>query len=294
MFGKLPIPLQTIFQTFINFDFVRVAILDMYNDKPDQQGIRCIQDILKTVEADAQVTIFNVRAKFEVPDLGFDLYISSGGPGNPLEYNINWSEKYYRLIDDIFEWNMTHTDHPKYFFAICHSFQILCAYKGIGSINKRERFTFGVTTIKKTNAGKADVSIKNLNDTFFAADHRYFQVVNPDLAKMEKSGAKILGLEERSGEDSYERSIMMVRFSPEIIGTQFHPEADVFGMEQILENKSLQEEIERILGAGKVQQIQKDLENPETVLKMYNTLLPDFINNCKQSIASILENEVVN
>ncbi len=249
MFGKLPIPLQTIFQTFINFDFVRVAILDMYNDKPDQQGIRCIQDILKTVEADAQVTIFNVRAKFEVPDLGFDLYISSGGPGNPLEYNINWSEKYYRLIDDIFEWNMTHTDHPKYFFAICHSFQILCAYKGIG---------------------------------------------NPDLAKMEKSGAKILGLEERSGEDSYERSIMMVRFSPEIIGTQFHPEADVFGMEQILENKSLQEEIERILGAGKVQQIQKDLENPETVLKMYNTLLPDFINNCKQSIASILENEVVN
>ncbi len=278
----------------LKFTKVRVAILDMYNNKPDQQGIRCIQEILKSSDTHNTCQIFNVRGKFELPDLSFDLYISSGGPGNPLEYNINWSEGYFELIDNLFEWNIANPERPKFFFAICHSFQILCSFKGIGTINKRERFTFGVTTIKKTKAGGADELLYNLEDTFYAADHRYFQVLNPDLARMEKIGATILGLEERKGEDSYQRSIMMVRFSPEIVGTQFHPEADVKGMEQVLDNVILKSEIERTLGKGQIDKIKKDLEDPGKVDKMYHTLLPDFIKYSHNRLTYSFENEVVN
>ena len=266
----------------------------MYNDKPEQQGIRCIQDILMASGQQHTFDIFNVRAKYELPDLSYDLYVSSGGPGNPLEYNKNWSDQYSCLIRSIFDWNFTHPDHPKFLFAICHSFQILCSLQGIGTINKRESFTFGVTKVIKTAEGRKDDLLQNLNDTFYAADHRYFQVLNPDHAKIDQLGAKILGFEERTGEDAYQKSIMMVRFSPEIVGTQFHPEADVKGMELILDNPVLQNEIERVLGKGQIAKIRKDIENPDNVEKMYCTLLPEFIDYAGEKLSLAIESEPVN
>ena len=35
----------------------------------------------------------------------FDIYISTGGPGNPLEGDGKWDEKYYNFIDQLSAWN---------------------------------------------------------------------------------------------------------------------------------------------------------------------------------------------
>ena len=71
----------------------RVAILDMYNNQPGE-GMRCIRQLLQRAQADNQVAFevveFNVRAKNEVPDLDFDIYVSSGGPGSPLDSGEAW------------------------------------------------------------------------------------------------------------------------------------------------------------------------------------------------------------
>ena len=66
---------------------IRIAILDM-NDGAPNQGMRCIRKIVKdwaaSVTMDVTWAEFDVRKKNEIPDTSFDVYISSGGPGDPL------------------------------------------------------------------------------------------------------------------------------------------------------------------------------------------------------------------
>ena len=66
---------------------VRIAILDMYEGKANQ-GMRCIREIIaswaESNQLQAHCEEFDVRQKDDLPDTSFDIYISSGGPGDPL------------------------------------------------------------------------------------------------------------------------------------------------------------------------------------------------------------------
>ena len=66
---------------------VKVAILDLYEGKPNQ-GMRCIRTLLKEWSEEQQIEIvadeFDVRLKNQLPNNSYDVYISSGGPGDPL------------------------------------------------------------------------------------------------------------------------------------------------------------------------------------------------------------------
>ena len=49
---------------------------------------------------------FEVRLKKEVPDLSYDIYISSGGPGSPLESEgSEWEKVYFNWLDKVERWN---------------------------------------------------------------------------------------------------------------------------------------------------------------------------------------------
>ncbi|HEY1199957.1 MAG TPA: GMP synthase, partial [Niastella sp.] len=66
---------------------IRVALLDLYEGQVNE-GMRCIRDILsqysKANNINLVCTEFDVRLKCQFPNLDFDVYISSGGPGSPL------------------------------------------------------------------------------------------------------------------------------------------------------------------------------------------------------------------
>jgi homoserine O-succinyltransferase/O-acetyltransferase len=51
------------------------------------EGMRCIWHAIQAVEqakgVSFTVDVFNVRAENHVPDLSYDAYISTGGPGSP-------------------------------------------------------------------------------------------------------------------------------------------------------------------------------------------------------------------
>jgi len=69
---------------------ISVAIIDMYNNTPNQ-GMRCIKQLLSDGLAEQDVefnyTVFDLRGQNEIPDLSYDIYISTGGPGSPLAGN---------------------------------------------------------------------------------------------------------------------------------------------------------------------------------------------------------------
>ncbi|MGI4805390.1 MAG: hypothetical protein ACRYFL_11500, partial [Janthinobacterium lividum] len=104
---------------------IKVAIIDLYNGHPNQ-GMRCFQDILDRYRAQNQLDlsyqVFNLRGNDEIPSLDFDIYISSGGPGSPLESEGSvWENLYFELIQNIHQHNNSDHLQKKHVLFVCHS-----------------------------------------------------------------------------------------------------------------------------------------------------------------------------
>ncbi|WP_026713636.1 type 1 glutamine amidotransferase [Flavobacterium daejeonense] len=255
---------------------ITVAILDMYNGEPNQ-GMRCIIDILNRFTPFVSFKIFDVRGKCELPEIKkFDIYIATGGPGNPLEGDGSWDLKFFEFIDSIVKWN---NENPikKHVLFICHSFQMACKHFGLAEITKRNDTSFGVMTIHKTKDGLKDPLFEGLADPFYAVDSRDYQVVQPKLSVFAKKGAKIISLEKIRDHVQYERAIMAVRFTDHLVGTQFHPEADPISFLSHLRNKEVKEKIRKMKGKRKFRNMLEDLVDDDKIYRTNETLIPNFL-----------------
>ena len=81
---------------------IKIAILDLYEGHPNE-GMRCIREIIQDWGYNNGIYThykeYDVRQKNEVPDLSYDIYISTGGPGSPLDsVNTNWEKNYFNWI----------------------------------------------------------------------------------------------------------------------------------------------------------------------------------------------------
>ena len=255
---------------------IKIAILDMYDGEPNQ-GMRCIIDIINRFNQIVTFKIFDVRGKSEFPEIKkFDIYISTGGLGNPLVGDGNWDLKYYDFIDQLTQWNKEMVV-KKHVLFICHSFQMACKHFGLAEITKRKDTSFGVMKIHKTLESNNDPIYEGLSDPFYAVDSRDYQVVQPKLSMFKKKGAKIISLEKIRDHVQYERAIMAVRFSDYFVGTQFHPEADPISFIANLKNPIAREKIIKMKGKTKFRDMLEDLLDEEKIYKTNETLIPNFL-----------------
>ena len=262
---------------------VRVAILDLYEGKANQ-GMRCIRTILKEWSEQNELEIeseeFDVRLKNELPDTSFDIYISSGGPGDPLisrfeDWDIAWS----RWLDKIERWNKNpSTQQKKYVFFICHSFQLASRYFNVGLVSKRKSTAFGVFPIHMLDAGKTDPVFDGLKDPFYGVDSRDYQVIQPNHDLLNEMGASILCIEKSRPHVPYERAIMAIRFNEYMFGTQFHPEADAPGMSLHLRTEEKRKTVIENYGEDKLRNMLEHLEDPDKISWTYAHILPNFLN----------------
>lgn len=263
--------------------YVRVAILDLYEGQANQ-GMRCIRDILLHWEAANRVELicqeFDVRLKREVPDSSFDIYISTGGPGSPLEtVGSEWEKKYFSWLEQIEQHNL-HADEAdkKHVFFICHSFQLVCRHYGIGNVCKRRSTAFGVFPVHMLEDGKQEPVFEGLKDPFYSVDSRDYQVIEPNHARLREMGGKILAIEKDRPHVPYERAIMSVRFNDHFLGTQFHPEADATGMHMYLLREDKKKTVIENHGETKWQSMVEQLQDPEKIMWTYRHVLPNFLN----------------
>jgi len=255
---------------------IKIALLDMYKGEPNQ-GMRCIIDIVNRFSSVVSLEIFDVRVKCELPDIKkFDIYISSGGPGNPMIGDGNWDVKYYAFIDSLIRWN-TENAVKKHVLFICHSFQMACLHFGLATVTRRNITSFGVMTINKTKEGLKDPLFEGLADPFYGIDSRDYQVVQPKLSVFAKKGAKIISLEKIRDHVQYERAIMAVRFTDYFVGTQFHPEADPISFVAHLRNKQAKEKIRAMKGKRKFRNMLEDLLDDDKIYRTNETLIPNFL-----------------
>lgn len=261
---------------------LKIAILDLY-DGFENQGMRCIREIINQWSEQHHIDIdfdeFDVRRTNQVPDTSYDAYISSGGPGSPLESEgSDWELAYYGWLQQILDYNANIEGYPKKkVFFICHSFQLACRYFNIGNVCKRVSTAFGVFPIHMTLDGQHEQVFKGLRDPFYGVDSRDFQVIEPDMARIESMGGQILAIEKERPHVPYERAIMAMRFNEHMIGTQFHPEADALGMSMHLQTEARKKIVVENHGLEKWQSMIDHLNDPDKILWTYSHILPNFL-----------------
>ena len=261
---------------------VRVAILDMYEGL-ENQGMRCLREILNQYgevnNLDLEWDEFDVRLKNETPDTSYDIYISTGGPGSPLQSEgSDWEKTYFKWLDTIEEWNNNSNNHEKkYVFFICHSFQLVCRHWKLAKVCKRNSTAFGVFPIHLLEDGKNEPVFNGLREPFYAVDSRDWQVIEPQMNIVYK-GAKILCIEKERTHIPFERAIMAMRFNEYFFGTQFHPEADAVGMSMYLQTEEKKKTVIENHGYEKWESMLTHLNDPDKILWTYSHILPNFLN----------------
>ena len=271
---------------------IKLALLDMNNNHANQgmKNIREISQQFKETSAEnVEITVFDVRYKNEMPNVEeFDIFISSGGPGNPHREGYEWEQKFADFLDEVWEHNKN-SEQKKFLFLICHSFQLASIHWKLGNICKRKSYSFGVMPIHKTYQGENDFLLKNLPEPFYAVDSRAYQFIEPDHKKLDQMGMKIVGLEKVRPHIHLERAVMAIRFSEEIFGTQFHPEANPEGMiENLKDDKNKNAMIENY-GVEKYLETLDRMDDPDKILLTQAQILPRFLQKVAEQILKVYE-----
>ena len=265
-----------------NENKVKIAILDLYEGHVNQ-GMRCIREIINSWADHNQIDValeeFDVRLNLEVPDTSFDVYISTGGPGSPIDSKgSDWEEKYFSWLSSIEQWNKQPFNKPKYAFFICHSFQLVCRHYELGNVCKRKSTSFGVFPMHQLEEGLEEVVFEGLKEPFYGVDSRDYQVIEPNHPNLRAMGATILAIEKNRPHVPYERALMSIRFNEYFIGTQFHPEADATGMTMYLQRDDKKETVIANHGEEKWKSMLEHLSDPDKILWTYSCILPNFLN----------------
>jgi len=268
---------------------IRIAILDLYEGVANQ-GMRCIREILEkfgeTNNMDVSWDEFDVRQKKEVPDLSYDIFISSGGPGSPLDSEgCEWEKVYFNWLHKVEKWNNNEANvQKKYVFFICHSFQLACRHYNIGNVCQRKSTSFGVFPVHLLKDGKKEIVFAGMKDPFYAVDSRDYQVIEPRHNNLIEMGATILAIEKERPHILLERAIMAVRFNEYMIGTQFHPEADPVGMTMHLQTEEKKKTVIENHGEEKWASMIEHLNDPDKIIFTYQHVLPNFLQFAVQSL----------
>lgn len=266
---------------------IRIALLDMNNNHVNQ-GFRNIKEISEAFkqssEENVSIKVFDVRYKNEVPDIeDFDIFISSGGPGDPHREGLEWEDKFSGFLDSVLEHNKFNED-KKYLFLICHSFQLASIHWGLGNICKRKSYSFGVMPVHKTEEGEQEFLFKNLPDPFYAVDSRAFQFIEPNHDRFEELGMKIVAIEKFRPHINLERAVMAIRFSEEIFGTQFHPEANPAGMVENLKDDKNKEAMIENFGMEKYLETIDRMDDEDKIILTQAQILPRFLRFAKKNV----------
>lgn len=275
---------------------LRIAILDLYNGQPNE-GMRCLRQLINEWSENHFVPTtfdeYDVRQHNQIPDISYDIYISSGGPGSPLDSEgSEWETSYFSWLSEIERWN-SNPEQPlkKFVFLICHSFQLVCRHYGIGLVGRRKKRAFGVFPVHVTTEGQHDPLLSGLKDPFYIVDSRDYQVTAPDFERINNLDAKILCIEKYRPHVPYQQAIMGMRFNRYMVGTQFHPEADAEGMSRYLLTEDKKKTVIDNHGEEKWKSMMEQLNDPDKIMWTYSHIIPNFLSIARDQLHEHAETE---
>lgn len=229
-----------------------IALIDL-NARHSNHGVPSIVSMVEA--AGCQVECFEPRVEGSLPGPGFDAYILSGGPGSPLE-DAPWR---HALMQAITQWQAP-------VVGVCMGFQVLAQVYG-WTVQLLSRPRFGVHPLRLTHAGRSDPLLAPLiADAAF--EQRRFGVFAPPSIE-----GTVLATSEQG-------DVTAARFSPEVLGVVFHPEAHPGLVERLFtEDSPVREKLLERHGPDNLQRMTSlipKLNGP------FQTILPGFLRQAQR------------
>jgi len=213
--------------------------------------------------------VFPLRHQGQIPDHNFDIYLSTGGPGSPIDsVGSPWDNLYVKWLQDMLS-------QKKPVLLICHSFQIACRHFNFGNVCLRKSTQIGVLPVHPL---VADPIFANLNDPFYTLESRLYQIIEPNDKNINALGAKIIALEKHRPHVPLERAIMAIKFSDTMYGVQFHPEGEKNILLDFFNEEKMKINIIDKFGEQKWEVIISNLNDSEKLPKTHAHFIPNFLN----------------
>ncbi|HEY6435615.1 MAG TPA: hypothetical protein VIY47_03430, partial [Ignavibacteriaceae bacterium] len=83
-------------------------------------------------------------------------------------------------------------------------------------------------------------------------------------------------------------SIAAIRISDEIVGTQFHPEADPESMLYHFKQDERKKQVVEKYGEKRYDEMIEILQRPDTIKKTRQTVIPSFLNHAIDELSAVL------
>jgi GMP synthase-like glutamine amidotransferase len=265
---------------------LRLCLVDMNNGVANE-ATRCFRRIfdafsqkVKAANPGLETTLKHVQPRNlgELPDREVDLVLSSGGPGSPFDgYEDAWCHGYRAFLDHVVERTQAEPLRAPAVFVVCHSFELSVLHFGVATMRPRESKKFGLMPAYLTPEGQAHPVFEEFEDRLFAFEHRNWEAVNLDLAKLEQLGGELLARESRPGRTDKGEALLALQFAPGVVGTQFHPEADRAGVVAWIAKPEMAQAFKDAYGEPLYERMIKSLADPTRLAKTFALLVPGWL-----------------
>jgi homoserine O-succinyltransferase len=257
------------------------------NNGVANQATRCFRRIVDAFGVRVRDKNPNVELVFrhvqprnlgELPANDEDLVLSSGGPGSPFDgYDEPWCTGYRKFLDHVVERNDERPVTAPKIFVVCHSFELSVVHFGVAEMKKRESLKFGLMPAYMTPEGESADYLSAFGYRLFCWEHRNWEAVGLDTARLEKLRGAVLARETAEGGAFKGDAILGLRFAPGVDGTQFHPEADKPGVLNWIERPEHKVAVQDAYGEALYERMVKSLGNPERLAKTFALVLPGWL-----------------
>jgi homoserine O-succinyltransferase/O-acetyltransferase len=264
---------------------LRLCIIDM-NNAHVNQAMRCLRGLASSFFAHVQQK--NPALACELVEVSprdtgnpvprdCDLYLSSGGPGSPFDGDGQpWSDDYGRFSDHVVESATRGGEGRQALFAICYSFEMVVRHFKLAHIGPRAERKFGVMPIYMTAEGQHHPLLAAFGDRLFAFEHRNWEAIELDEARLRGLGGKLLARESRDGV-SKGRALLALDVAPGIETVQFHPEADRPGVMNWVARPEQAAAFKAVYGEITYQAMLRTLDDPRRLARTYALVIPGWL-----------------
>ena len=264
-----------------------LGLVDMNNGVANQ-ATRCFRRILDSFQRRVEAQNPNLRITFEhlqprnlgqIPDLRFDFLLSSGGPGAPLDgFDDAWGLGYRKFLDDVANANAKNPHDSTKAFLVCHSFELAVLHFRIAEMRRRASTKFGVMPAYLTDGGQQHDYLSHFGYRLFAWEHRDWEAVDIDEARLAALGGKVLAHEAHAESVvNTGDAILGIHFTPGIDGLQFHPEADRPGVMAWVEKPESRARLVDAYGDDLYEKMVKSLSDPQRLARTFALLIPSWL-----------------
>ena len=144
------------------------------------------------------------------------------------------------------------------------------------AVVQRAERKFGIMPIYTTEEGQAHPLLSRFGDRLFAFEHRSWEAIELNHARLHALGGKVLARESRDG-SSKGKAILGLDLAPGIEAVQFHPEADRLGVMNWVSRPEQADLFKATYGELTYQAMLKTLDDPGRVARTYALVIPGWM-----------------